>query len=131
MDEPYTMAGMSSNDGLDATMIGCPACAGVLAMGWDQGSVRPHLTCSVGHKFSLDSLLEAKEEELEKAMWSAIALFAHLDMIIRKLLEQPGQDNRKLHEALQKRAAHGRRQAAQLRAMVEETERPNLSFPIG
>ncbi|MGD9725885.1 MAG: hypothetical protein AB7V39_05770 [Nitrospiraceae bacterium] len=131
MDEPYTMAGMSSNSELDATMIGCPACAGVLAMGKDQGSVRPHLMCSVGHRFSLDSLLEAKEEELEKAMWSAMSLFAHLDMIIQKLLEQPGTDNGKLREALEKRMAQGRREAAQLRAMVEHTERPNLSFPIG
>ncbi|MEX5218861.1 MAG: hypothetical protein NW701_13610 [Nitrospira sp.] len=131
MDEPYTMAGMSPHNELDATMIGCPACAGVLAMGKDQGSVRPHLMCSVGHRFSFDSLLEAKEEELEKAMWSAMSLFAHLDMIIRKLSEQLGQDNGKLHEALEKRASQGRRHAAQLRAMIEDTERPNLSFPIG
>jgi hypothetical protein len=63
-------------------------------------------------------------------MWSVVALFAHLDMIIQKISEQPGQDNGKLHEALQERAAQGRRQAVQLRTMVEETERPNLSFPI-
>ncbi|WP_447598191.1 hypothetical protein [Nitrospira sp. Nam80] len=131
MEEPYSLTGMPPHDELDATMIGCPACAGVLAIGKDQGSLRPHLMCSVGHRFSFDSLLEAKEEELEKAMWSVVALFAHLDMVIQKLLEQPGQDNDKVHEALQKRAAQGRRQAAQLRAMVEETERPNLSFPIG
>ena len=130
MDEPYTMAGMSSNSELDATMIGCPACAGVLAMGKDQGSARPHLMCSVGHRFSFDSLLEAKEEELEKAMWSSISLFAHLDMIIQKLLEQSGTDNGKLREALQKRAAQGRQQAAELRALIEDTQRPNLSFPI-
>ena len=64
-------------------------------------------------------------------MWSGISLFAHLDMIIQKLLEQPGPDNAKLHETLEKRMAQGRRQAAQLRAMIEDTERPNLSFPIG
>ena len=131
MDEPYTMAGMSSNSELDATMIGCPACAGSWPWGRTTGSVRPHLMCSVGHRFSFDSLLEAKEEELEKAMWSAMSLFAHLDMTIQKLVEQSGTDNGKLHEALQKRAAQGRRHAAQLRAMIEETQRPNLSFPIG
>jgi two-component system, chemotaxis family, protein-glutamate methylesterase/glutaminase len=128
MEEPYTLAGMSEQDGLRATMIGCPACAGVLGLAQQNGVVRPHLMCSVGHKFSLESLLEAKEEELEKAMWSVIAVLAHVDMITKKLMEQPGPGNGKLMEALYKRMTQGRRQASQLRAMLEETERPDLSF---
>lgn len=129
MKEPYTLSCMSEGDNLDPTMIGCPACAGVLALQADDAS--EHLQCSVGHTFSFETLLEAKEEELEKALCSAVALLANLDMISRKLLERSGmQGGGRLSEALRKRMTQARLQAKQLRAMVEDKERPNLSFTI-
>jgi len=129
MKEPYTLSGMSNGDDLDPTMIGCPACAGVLALVQDD-SANCRLICSVGHRFSVESLLEAKEEELEKTMWSSIALLAHVDMVIQKLLQQPGGTDQNRREALKKRIDQARLHARQLRDMIEEIRRPNLSYPI-
>ena len=67
-------------------MIGCPSCAGCLSL-----SNGPHdhhqFECSVGHKFSLWELYEAKETELERAEWSAMALLMHLQNILEVLLD--------------------------------------------
>lgn len=128
MREPYTTSGMSDGDEWDATMISCPACAGVLARVREDSSDR--FVCSVGHRFSYESLLEAKEDELETTMWSSMALLAHLDMVIQKLLEQSNGDQQGRRESLQARISQARLHAEQLRAMVEETRRPNLSFLI-
>lgn len=35
--------------------------------------------CSVGHAFTLGTLYQAKEEELERAQWSATVLMEHRD----------------------------------------------------
>ena len=130
MEKPYIPSGISESDELSATMIGCPACAGVLALA-EEASSKPHLMCSIGHRFSLESLLEAKEDEVEKSLWSAVALLSSLDMVIRRLLEHREKEHRGVfNEALQKRLAQARLHAEQLRAMVEDSERPNLPLPI-
>jgi two-component system chemotaxis response regulator CheB len=128
MREPGRTSGMSDADDWDATMISCPACAGVLAQVREDSSDR--FVCSVGHRFSYESLLEAKEDELETTMWSSMALLAHLDMVIQKLLEQPDGEQQGRRESLQARISQARLHAKQLRAMIEETRRPNLSFLI-
>jgi two-component system chemotaxis response regulator CheB len=122
------MSGISDGDDSDPTIIGCPACAGVLSLVHEDGG--DHLVCSVGHGFSIESLLEAKEDELEKTMWSSLALLAHVEMAIQKLLEQPERTDPSRQEALHTRIAQARLHAEQLRAMIEETRRPNLSFLI-
>jgi two-component system chemotaxis response regulator CheB len=113
-----------------ATMIGCPACAGVLAEKPLPESQKAYFECTVGHKFSHESLLEAKEEQTEQALWSALVLLAHLDMVATRLIDQlesPAFERRKAE--LLRRREQVRRQATQLRAMVEETVRPNLGVP--
>lgn len=68
------------------TMIGCPSCAGCLTL-----TSGPHdhsqYACSVGHSFSLWELYEAKETELERTQWSAMALLMHLQNILEILLD--------------------------------------------
>jgi hypothetical protein len=100
----------------------------VLSLVHEDGDDR--LVCNVGHGFSIESLLEAKEDELEKTMWSSLALLAHVEMAIQKLLEQPERTDRARQESLHTRIAQARLHAEQLRAMIEETRRPNLSFLI-
>lgn len=48
----------------------CPACHGVLS----EANVGPFrlYRCHVGHAFSLESLLGAQNEEVERALWSAV-----------------------------------------------------------
>src|SRR5690349_21074000 len=68
------------------TMIGCPSCAGCLTL---SNSPHDHLQfeCSVGHKFALWELYEAKETELESMQWSTMALLMHLQKILEILLD--------------------------------------------
>jgi two-component system chemotaxis response regulator CheB len=131
MEKPYTVSGMSDTDELNPTLLSCPACAGVLAVRRNGDSFHCHLECSVGHKFSFESLLEAKEDELEKAMWSAVTLLANLDMIMQKLeeREETGHGG-SARPGLTSRMAQARLHAQQLRAMIEEIERPDLSIPM-
>lgn len=89
MNEPYRIPGGSRDEHTSPTMIGCPACAGSLAIEQDHAA-HPHLVCNVGHRFSLESLLEAKEEELERALWSAVVLHAHIEMVGTLMRERPG-----------------------------------------
>src|SRR5688572_9433807 len=52
------------------TDLGCPDCPGVLAAHTE--GRKGHLTfvCRVGHVFAADTLIEAKEEALELALWN-------------------------------------------------------------
>lgn len=109
-------------------MVSCPACAGVLELAHEDPSSRPHLQCTVGHKYSFESLLESKEEELEKAMWSAVVLLHHIEMISRELMARYGSGKLdQVYEELQKRVSQGRRQTEILQTLIEETVRPDLS----
>jgi two-component system chemotaxis response regulator CheB len=61
-----------------AADLGCPACRGVLYVselgkhGWLS------FRCRIGHGFSADSLLSAKEEQLEQALWSSVEVLDEL-----------------------------------------------------
>jgi len=62
------------------TMIGCPLCAGALAIR-EAGHGHVQLRCSVGHTLSPSDAYKAKEEELERTQWSVIVLLKHLQML--------------------------------------------------
>ena len=68
------------------TMIGCPSCAGCLTLSTGPSN-HAQYACSVGHSFSLWELYEAKETELERTQWSAMALLMHLQHILQILLD--------------------------------------------
>ncbi|HEU5406794.1 MAG TPA: hypothetical protein VFU48_03440 [Nitrospira sp.] len=92
-------------------MISCPACAGVV-----RAQVEPpfHLdfVCSVGHVFSLEELFVAKEDQLEHAQWSLIALLKHLHMILQIDAESE--------------AKHLSRHIALVERMIQETRLPSI-----
>lgn len=47
----------------------CPDCNGVL---WQVDDEQLRFRCTVGHAFSADTIMQAKAEELEAALWSAL-----------------------------------------------------------
>lgn len=128
--EPYDLRdGLADREG--SSMVGCPACAGVLAQRRDPGDDRMRLECTVGHRFSFESVLEAKEEQVEQAFWSAIVLLAHLDLILSHLLAQPEPSPfQQRLENLTMRRDQVREQAMRLRYMVEQTVRPDLGADV-
>ena len=105
----------------DATMIGCPACAGVVAI--EQGPPR-HLrfVCSVGHAFSLRDVYEAKEQELERSQWSMMALLKHLEMILGLSLLGSQPSNVDEYQHIQHRLRQVREQMETVHRLIEDTD---------
>ena len=54
----------------DGTRFTCPDCGGVLFERWEGHLER--FECSVGHVFSIDSLVAAQADGLENALWAAV-----------------------------------------------------------
>lgn len=110
-----------------ATLISCPGCAGVISIVPEDGVSHLHLVCCVGHSYSLQTLMQAKEDDLEKLLWSAAALLEHVEMINGLMLKEID----KLHlridkQGLEKRIEQARSQGQRIRQMIEESETPDL-----
>src|SRR5262245_52411911 len=71
----------------EATLIGCPGCAGVLST-VSRAEGFAEYRCQVGHSYVLSDLLTAKERQLEYALWSAVALLGHVEAIIDLALDR-------------------------------------------
>jgi two-component system chemotaxis response regulator CheB len=87
---PSPLGKTTTDDGGALTDLGCPDCTGVLAFRRMEGQLS--FTCSVGHAFSVDSLIEAKEQELETALWGGVELYLELAVIHRELSRQARAD---------------------------------------
>jgi hypothetical protein len=111
---------------VNATMIGCPACAGVLQV---QLSHHGHqaFICTVGHAFTFGSLYQAKEEELERAQWSAIVLLEHLVMVLTMFQNSTQCPSLIPKDQIQLRLQQIERHIAHLRSMTEETRLPTMN----
>lgn len=81
-----------SNRHAETTLIGCPDCAGVLSQVKDGDGPHFQFICRVGHVYSLYNLLEAKEAQLEHALWSVVSLLEHVALIDDCLLKQIGEN---------------------------------------
>ena len=112
----------------EPTLIGCPACSGVSSLVPDGSRTHAHLVCTVGHQFSLPSVLEAKESELEKSLWAAISQLEHIDMAAQLLFDQIDRHALSLNGSdLRARAEQARQQGQLIRRIIEETRVPDLS----
>ena len=62
----------------DLTDIGCPDCRGVLAVREDVKRRHLAFSCRVGHAYSGESLIAAKEDQLEESLWSAVEVYEEI-----------------------------------------------------
>jgi len=112
------------------TLIACPACAGVLSMHRDSAHLK--FCCSIGHGFSIHSLLQAKEDDVEECLWSAVSLLEHVDMIGRLFVgEIEGSGLPVPKDGLIKRMEQVQDQMRQMRRIIEETITPDLEQEYG
>src|SRR5436853_6574419 len=109
----------------EPTLIACPACAGVLSV--HRESAHLEFCCSIGHGFSIHSLLQAKEEDVEEWLWSAISLLEHVDMIGRLFVREiEGSGLPVPKDGLITRMHQAKEQMRHIRRIIEETITPDL-----
>lgn len=106
-----------------ATLISCPGCTGVLSVIEERDGAHLRFVCSVGHSYSLQTLLQAKEDDVERAFWSVAAFLEHIRMItgiFTQYVDRQGLpiDKQGLENRRRQAEIHGR----QIRHMIDETE---------
>lgn len=71
--------------------------------------------------------MQAKEEQLEHTLWSAISLSQHVEMLDELLLTHIDENGLPIRtEGVAARLQQIRAQAARIRTMIEETASPDL-----
>jgi two-component system, chemotaxis family, protein-glutamate methylesterase/glutaminase len=66
--------------------LSCPQCGGVLNEVLDEGSTR--FRCQIGHAFSAEALSAAQDDELERAMESALRMHRERVVLFRRMQEK-------------------------------------------
>ena len=101
--------------------ISCPGCAGVLSA-VTHGDRYEDYVCQVGHAYALADLLAAKEHEVERALWSAIVLLEHVELVIGRLTKQQRDTPTEAAlTALDQRRREARNHGRILRDVIEQT----------
>lgn len=116
------MAGQEQH--MNPTLLGCPDCSGVLSVEKEGAEGHLRYTCHVGHRFSLNSLVEAKENQLEEAFWSVVSLLQHIGMICTEVKNHS--DSTDLRSRTQARIKQVQEHEKAIRVLIEETDPPIL-----
>jgi two-component system chemotaxis response regulator CheB len=101
------------------TEFTCPDCVGVLSVERENNGHRDY-SCQVGHRFSTRSLLFAKEKEVERVLWAAVALLEHV-MHVYDRMERETKPNAKDRRRLEQRINEAKKQKQSLISMIEHT----------
>ena len=101
----------------DPSAFSCPECKGVL---WEvEEADLARFRCRVGHAYSSESLLAAKSEELEAALWAALrALEENAAMSRRMAARARKSGHKRSHARLTEHATEQQQQAAMVRNML-------------
>ncbi|HVV71141.1 MAG TPA: chemotaxis protein CheB [Verrucomicrobiae bacterium] len=100
----------------------CPECHGPL---WElkDGKLASY-ECLVGHRYSLESLLQAHAEDLESALWIALRAVEERVNLQKRLAEQSrASGNPRSRETFEARAAENMKHAKVLRGIIEKIGR--------
>ncbi|MBE9010105.1 chemotaxis protein CheB [Pseudanabaenaceae cyanobacterium LEGE 13415] len=100
-----------------ASAFTCPDCGGVLWELQDQNLMR--YRCHVGHAYSVDSLPSAKDDDLERALWTANRALEEKAALARRMATQARRSNHFIsEEQFLKRAAEVEENAAVLKQVL-------------
>jgi two-component system, chemotaxis family, protein-glutamate methylesterase/glutaminase len=101
----------------EPSAFACPECNGVLWEVRDADLVR--FRCRVGHAYSSESLLTAKSEELEAALWGALRALEESAAMSRRMASRASKSGHThSHTRLTQQASEQQHQAAILRDML-------------
>lgn len=100
----------------DLVPLSCPDCSGVLHVE-HEGPHQFHLfVCQIDHRYSMRSLLQAKEAQLERTLWSAHVLLKQMLIAYEQaLIEMPSLDSK----TVRRRMDEVRKQCLAIRTMIE------------
>jgi hypothetical protein len=109
-------------DQLRVVPLSCPDCSGVLRVSQEGRKKHVVYRCQVDHRYNPGSLLDAKERQLERVLWSAVVLLKQLDEAYEHLLkEMPSEVDGK---SLQRRVQEVAQQCVAIRTMIESIHAP-------
>jgi hypothetical protein len=119
-------ATLSPDAGEQLTGIGCPDCSGVLGVTAIGKHNHLQFRCRVGHAYSITELLEAKEQAIEKQLWSATQALEEMAAFLGDLERHlETLDAPRFERLFRERAALATRHALDLRVVIAN-ERPLL-----
>ena len=101
--------------------LSCPDCFGVLR--FEREGSHGHLLyrCQVDHRYTVGSLIHAKEAQLERTLWSAALLLRQMlygyEDLLSEITKIKGADRKRV----QQRIHEVRKQCLAIRAMIEAT----------
>jgi hypothetical protein len=104
--------------------LSCPDCFGVLR--FEREGPRGHLLyrCQVDHRYTVGSLLDAKEAQLERGLWSAALLLTQMLYAYEDLLDEmktaPARERNRVHQ----RMKEVKKQCLAIRTMIEASHAP-------
>jgi two-component system chemotaxis response regulator CheB len=104
------------------TGIACPDCPGVLVVSTENDHLR--FRCRIGHVYSLQDLIEAKERRLEDLLLAPTTTLDELATLLREAVAMGRAIGSPEH--FEARAARALRHAAVIRAVIEENEPTRL-----
>jgi two-component system chemotaxis response regulator CheB len=118
-------------DGANLTDLGCPDCRGVLAVEV-LANGQLSFTCRIGHAFSAESLMTAKEDELETALWTAVEIYEEVVLLEREMaLRVREAGARQTAIAYERRARAALRNVTALRALIAADGPPKVPSRSG
>ena len=107
-----------ANENQDLVPLSCPDCAGVLHAEHEGHHKFRLFVCQIKHRYSMRSLLHAKETQLERTLWSAHVLLKQMLIAYdRALGEMPSTDGK----TVRRRINEVRKQCLAIRTMIEAT----------
>jgi hypothetical protein len=101
--------------------VSCPDCFGVLR--FEREGSHGHLLyrCQVDHRYTVSSLLHGKENQLERALWSASLLLKQMAYVYEDLLSEMTGSTAVERKRVQQRLKEVKKQRLAIQAMIEAT----------
>ena len=101
--------------------LSCPDCFGVLR--FEREGPHGHLLyrCQIDHRYAVGSLLEAKEDQLERTLWSASLLLKQLSYAYEDLLSEMNTAEGSDRTRLRLRMNEVKKQGLAIQAMIESS----------
>lgn len=99
--------------------LSCPDCFGVLR--FEREGPRGHLLyrCQVDHRYTIGSLVHAKEAQLERSLWSTALLLKQIRYTYEDLLREMPMSTRRRRKRVQQRINEVKKQCLAIRTMIE------------